>query len=126
MRIDKKKIAVIHIVKKELNLSDDEYRQILKSATGVETSKDLDEVKFRKLMNVFMRSRHYQPAPKVITLRQKYYIRTLSKELDWTSEHLENFLKKYQHKGELDQLTKVEASKLIVSLKNIKSHTSSN
>lgn len=49
--IDQKKLALIHIVKKELQLSDEEYRHILFKAVGVHSAKELDERKFSKLMN---------------------------------------------------------------------------
>jgi len=123
MKIDNKKLAVIHIVKKELNLSDAEYREILLNATGVETSTDLDDRKFRKLMNVFMRSRHYRHRPDGITLRQKYFIRNLYQDLGWDPKHFENFLRKYHHRKRLDRLTKKEAIKVIESLKNVKAHS---
>jgi len=47
MPLDKKKLAVIHIVKKELNLSEETYRNLLKEATGVLSAKDLDEQDLR-------------------------------------------------------------------------------
>lgn len=56
MTLDKKKLAVIHIVKKELGLSDREYRDQLEDITGVRSAKCLDESGFRKLMNFFARS----------------------------------------------------------------------
>ena len=123
MAIDNKKLAVIHIVKKELNLSDEEYREILRNATGVESAKDLDDRKFRKLVNAFMRSRHYRQRPAGITLRQKYFIRNLCRDLGWDSNHFNNFLRKYHHRKHLDRLTKKEAIKLIESLKNVKAHS---
>ena len=122
--MDKKKLAVIHIVKKELNLSDPEYRKILRDAAGVESAKDLDDEKFRKLMNVFMRSRHYRQHPDGITLRQKYYIRNLFKDLNWDQDHQTNFLKKYYQQKELDQLTRKQASHVIAGLQNILHHES--
>ena len=120
--MDKKKLAVIHIVKKELNLGDKEYRDILRSVTGVESAKDLDDNKFRKLMNVFMRSKLYLVHTNGISLRQKYFIRSLFKELGWDEKHFTNFVEKYYHKKQLEQLSKVEASKLITSLKNVKEY----
>ncbi len=122
MAIDRKKLAVIHIVKKELGLTDEQYRDILRDATGVETAKDLDDEKFHKLMNVFMRSRYYRLRPDGITLRQKYFIRNLLRELGWDPVHFENFLEKYHRRRHWDQLTKTEAGKLIESLKNVKAH----
>jgi phage gp16-like protein len=123
MKIDNKKLALIHIVKKELNLSDAQYREILRNATGVETARDLDEKKFRKLMNVFMRSGRYRKRPGGITLRQKYFIRNLYQDLGWDPRHFGNFLKKYHHRKSLDRLTKKEAIKVIESLKKVKAHS---
>lgn len=121
-KIDRNKLAVLHIAKKELNLSEEEYRDILRNAAGVESAKDLDDEKFRRLMNVFMRSRHYRRQPDGITLRQKYFIRTLCRNLGWDGGHFENFAKKYHHKTQLDRFTKIEASRLIESLKNVAAH----
>ncbi|NTV80651.1 MAG: hypothetical protein HGA24_04420 [Candidatus Aminicenantes bacterium] len=45
--LDRKKLALIHIVKKELNLSDGDYRCILERIAGVATSKALDEAGLR-------------------------------------------------------------------------------
>ncbi|MGR3178196.1 MAG: phage protein GemA/Gp16 family protein [Candidatus Anammoxibacter sp.] len=56
--MDKKKLAVIHIVKKELSLSDEEYRNILEQVTGFRSSKDLNDSQFHKLMRYFVRTRH--------------------------------------------------------------------
>ncbi len=123
-RIDQKKLALIHIVKKELNLDDSQYRQMLKKAAGVESAKDLDQKGFRKLMNYFVRSRHYRARPHGLTIRQKIFIKMLSQNLAWDKDHLGNFIRKYYHKGSLDGLSKKEAIKLIESLKNIQKHTS--
>lgn len=121
--MDRKKLAVIHIVKKELGLSDCEYRDILKKAAGVSSAKDLDEKGFRKLMNHFVRSRHYQRGNNGITLRQKMFIRSLAEELGWDDNHLKNFIDRYYHRGNLAGLSKSEASKVIESLKRIRSHS---
>jgi len=117
--MDRKKLAVIHIVKKELGLSDDEYRDILEKYAGVRSAKDLDEKGFRKLMHYFVRSRHYRAGRDLITLRQKMYINHLVSEAGWDEDHLVNFIKKYYRKQTLDSFSKKEASKLIESLKNI-------
>jgi len=120
--IDNKKLALIHIIKKELKLKDEDYRDILEKATGVRSAKDLNNTTFRKLMNHFVRSSHYRNAPNGMTLRQKMYIKTLSRHLEWTDTHLDNFIRKYYHESGLDALNKVEASKLIESLKHIQQH----
>ena len=120
--LDKKKLAVIHIVKKELNLSDTEYRRILKETCGVQTAKELDEVGFRKLLNYFVRSKYYQVNPQGLTLKQKLYIQYLAKDLGWDKLHLSNFMRKYYGKSNILDFSKKEAIKLIEALKNIKKH----
>ncbi|MDH5298380.1 MAG: regulatory protein GemA, partial [Desulfobulbaceae bacterium] len=69
--LDRKKLAVIHITKKELALSDREYRDILEEVTGVRSAKELDESGFKKLMRYFTRSSHYRLSRDGRTLRQK-------------------------------------------------------
>lgn len=120
--IDKKKLAAIHIVKKELNLSDEEYRSILHQAAGVASAKDLDDEKFRKVMNYFVRSKYYQINPSGLTIRQKLYIKYLAEKLSWEEPHVRNFLHKYYHKFNIDELTRKEAIKVIESLKHILQH----
>ena len=70
MSLDRKKLAVIHIVKRELGLSDDEYRDILQRETGVRSAKDLDDKGFRRLMRYFTASRHYRINKYGLTFRQ--------------------------------------------------------
>ncbi|BDU50242.1 phage protein GemA/Gp16 family protein [Haliovirga abyssi] len=117
--INYKKIQLIHIIKKELNLSDKEYREILKNAVGVESSKELDDIKFNLLMKYFIKTKHYKKNRNSITLKQKLYIKSLIKKLQWDNEHFENFLKKYEHINNLEKCTKVKATNIIVALKNI-------
>jgi len=118
--IDHKKLAVIHIVKRELELSDEEYRNILQMAAGVNSAKELDEAGFHRLMRFFARSRHYQPNPRGLTLRQKLFIQHLFAELHWDVDHCRNFLLKYYRKTDIKELNKKEASKVIEALKQIK------
>lgn len=120
--MDKKKLALIHIIKKELNLSDEEYRNILQEAAGVRSAKDLDEEKFRKLMNFFVRSPYYQVNKFGLTMRQKLYIKYLAQGLGWEPRHLDNFIHKYYREPNIDKLSKKEAIKVIESLKNIREH----
>ena len=117
--MDRNKLAVIHIVKKELGLSDAEYRNILRKTAAVDSAKDLDDEKFRKLMNFFVRSKYYKVNDSGLTIRQKLYIEYLAKKLSWDQAHLENFLRKYYHKDGLEKLTKKEAIKVIESLKAV-------
>ena len=120
--MDRNKLAVIHIVKKELGLADEEYRDILEKYAGVRSAKELDDNGFRKLMHYFVRSRHYRSGRDDITLRQKMYIKHLVTEAGWQDDHFANFMKKYYRKPTLDSFSRKEASKLIESLKNIIKH----
>ncbi len=125
MTVDHNKLAVIHIVKRELGLSDDEYREILQRETGVRSAKDLDEKGFRRLMRYFAGSRHYRINRYGLTFRQKLFINHMVDDLGWDVQHFKNFLNKYYKKTEVDKLTKREASKVIESLKNIFKHKQS-
>jgi hypothetical protein len=120
--MDNKKLAVIHIVKRELGLTDQQYRDILEKTAGVRSAKDLDDIGFRRLMHYFVRTRHYRDSRDSITLRQKMFIRHLREEAGWSGEHFRNFLKKYYRKTDLDRFSKKEAGKVIESLKNIIKH----
>lgn len=120
--MDKKKLALIHIVKNALGLPDSEYRKILQDVCAVASAKDLDEAGFRKLMNYFVRSKYYHVNPYGLTIKQKLFIKYLAAELGWEESHLNNFLHKYYHKTNIDELTKAEAIKAIESLKAVKQH----
>jgi len=120
--MDRKKLAVIHIVKRELGLSDQEYRNILQRVTGVRSAKDMDEEGFRRLMRYFAGSKHYRINQYGMTFRQKLYIKHLAGDLGWDVRHFRNFLKKYYKKTDIAMLTKKEAGKVIQSLKKIIKH----
>jgi hypothetical protein len=120
--MDKKKLAVIHIVKRELGLSDQEYRDILEKTAGVRSALEMDDRGFQRLMHYFVRTRHYRSNRDAITLRQKLFINHLREEIGWSPEHLRNFLKKYYKKAAVDSFSKREASKVIESLKKVAEH----
>ncbi len=125
MSISKKKLAYVHIVKKELELEDEEYRDILDKVAGVRSSKDLDEEGFAKLIRFLVKSGKYVLNKDGLTIKQKYYILRLARDLEWDKAHLDNFIKKYYHVENLERLSRKKASKLIESLKNVKEHHSS-
>jgi hypothetical protein len=117
--LDRKKLALIHIVKKELKLDDAEYRGILGRVAGVRSARDLDEAGFRKLMRFFVRSDFYQANAQGMTLKQKLFVKALAREMGWDRAHLRNFIRKYYQREGLDALDRKEASNLIESLKAI-------
>ncbi|MDH3359301.1 MAG: regulatory protein GemA [Desulfobulbaceae bacterium] len=117
--LDQKKLAVIHITKKELALSDKEYRDTLERVTGVRSAREMDEEGFRKLMRYFTRSKHYRLNKDGLTFRQKMYIKHLVDDAGWDDRHFRNFLRKYYKRETVVELSKREASKVIESLKKI-------
>lgn len=117
--MDRRKLALIHIVKKELKLSDEEYHRILREEAGVESSKNLTEEGFQRLMRHLVRSRHYVLNRNGLTLRQKLYIEHLRNALGWDAEHLSNFLHKYFKQANIMVLSRVQASNAITALKHI-------
>ena len=123
-KLPQNKLALFNIIKKELNLTEMEYRHILLTAAGVFSAKDLDEVKFRKLMNYFVRTRHYRVDKDGVTIRQKLLIKYLAKELGWEEEHLNNFIHKYHQVDNLNRLTRQQAGRVIDSLKHVREHQS--
>ncbi|HCC54262.1 MAG TPA: hypothetical protein DEQ20_04965 [Desulfobulbaceae bacterium] len=117
--LDHKKLAVIHIVKKELKISEQEYRDTLEKISGVRSAKDLDNSDFQRLMRYFAKSGHYRASREGITFRQRMYIKHLLQDLAWDATHYTNFLKKYYKISETEALSKKEAGKVIESLKHI-------
>ncbi|HSQ79408.1 MAG TPA: phage protein GemA/Gp16 family protein [Candidatus Bathyarchaeia archaeon] len=120
--LDRRKLALIHIVKKELGLGDRDYRCLLRRVAGVESARDLDEAGFRTLMRFFVRSDYYRANAFGMTLKQKMFIKSLVRRLGWDPAHLTNFIHKYYQRPDLDHLSRKEASKLIESLKAIREH----
>ena len=117
--LDHKKLAVIHIVKKELAVSDQEYRDTMEKVAGVRSAKELDDAGFQRLMRYFARSDHYRSRQEGITFRQRMYIKHLMEDLAWDATHCANFLKKYYKTADIGTLSKKEGSKVIESLKHI-------
>lgn len=117
--MDRKKLALIHIVKKELGLTDAEYRTILRREAGVASAKDLTEGQFAVLMRFLVRSRHYIVNPQGLTLRQKLYIQHLQQALGWDEGHLDNFLRKYHNCTSLSELSRPAASKTILAMEHM-------
>jgi hypothetical protein len=121
-KLDRKKLALVHIVKKELGLGDADYRRILRGIAGVSSAKDLDEAGFRRLMRFFVRSDYFRANAHGMTLKQKLFIKALARDLGWDPEHLRNFIRKYYQRDGLEALDRKEASKLIESLKAVRAH----
>ena len=53
MRPTRRQLAVVHIAKKELGLSEEEYRSILLNVAGARSSTELDSIAFQLVMEHF-------------------------------------------------------------------------
>jgi len=134
MPIGRKKKAIVHIAKEELHLDEESYRQILKGVAGVESSTQLTEAGFEKVMRRFQEMGFkgllpdpYQPVPKgrlipsdspqgqeTITPSQLSFISYLLEKLGWEEEHYLAFCRRIIKRP--DPLTKREGQKMIIGL----------
>ena len=133
--IGKKKIALIHVAKNKLSLSDDEYRDILLRVAGVNSSLDLDFEVFEAVMDYFNRmgfesiskkesnnKRRKQSAKNLegdtITPAQQEYIKDLYNKLGWHKSKRRTGFNRRQI-GKPWAQTKKEATQVIEGLKNM-------
>ena len=134
MPIGRKKKAVVHIAKENLHLDEESYRQILKGVAGVESSTQLTEEGFEKVMKRFQEMGFkgllhdpYQPVPKgrlipsdspqgleSITSSQEGFIAYLLEKLKWEEGHYHAFCKRIIKRPEA--LTKRDGQKIIIGL----------
>lgn len=134
MAIGKKKKALIHIAKEDLQLSEETYREILQGVAGVESSTQLTREGFIKVMKRFeemgfrgLLPTPYQPVPKgrliplespegkeSITESQKGFISFLLEELGWDEGHYQAFCLRIIKRP--NPLTKREGQKIIIGL----------
>jgi phage gp16-like protein len=128
MKITKREIALIHVAKAKIGLTDDEYRDLLQSTCGVESSKELTSSQFDDLMKRF-RQMGFQlkikqpptaanPDPKALpTPAHLQKIKELFLQLGWNNERQLGFVKR-QIKRPWPQ-TRHEANQVIEGLKAI-------
>jgi hypothetical protein len=134
MPIGRKKKALVHIAKEDLHLDEKSYRQILKGVAGVESSTQLTEEGFEKVMRRFQKMGFkgllpdpYQPMPKgrlipsnsplgqeAITSSQLGFVSYLLEKLNWKEEHYHAFCQRII-KGP-EPLTKRDGQKIIIGL----------
>jgi hypothetical protein len=134
MPIGRKKKAIVHIAKEELHLDEESYRQILKGVAGVESSTQLTEAGFEKVMKRFQEMGFkgllpdpYQPVPKgrlippespqgeqTITPSQLGFVSYLLRKLSWEDEHYHAFCRRIIKKP--DPVTKRDGQKIIIGL----------
>lgn len=126
--IPAKKIALLHVAKKQLGLDDDSYRDILRRTAGVDSAADLDEIGFfhviKHLTVLGFRStwtkRTFGNRPGMASPSQIELMRRLWKSYDPGDEneaHLNAWLFKYHKVSALRFVSDEKADKIIAALK---------
>ena len=118
----RKQLALIHILKRDLKLSDRSYRTLLMRTANVRSAANLDTLGFRRVINHMHQMRRNQRGPDGITDRQCAFVHALAGRLAWDAAHLRHFLLKHYGKNNLGRLSRREGIKAIESLKNVLAH----
>ena len=122
--INRKQIALIHVAAKQLGLQRDEYESILKEYGAVESSKDLDDFGFDKVLRFFVKmgfekkraTRRVAPTD-FANDGQRKVIYHLMEDLGWWPARLLGFIRKMTGKEQVEQLSGKEAQRVIEGLK---------
>ncbi|OGP63446.1 MAG: hypothetical protein A2170_14860 [Deltaproteobacteria bacterium RBG_13_53_10] len=134
MAIGRKKKALVHIAKNDLNLDDATYQQILKGVAGVGSAAELTREGFERVMDRFQemgfRGLHpYSPYPvskgrlipsdspqglETITANQQDFISYLLERLEWDEGHYQAFCRRIVKKSVPS--TKRDGQKIIIGL----------
>lgn len=133
MTIDKSKIALVHVAKSRLKLTNEDYRSILEGL-GVESSKDLTMDGFKRLMFTFKKMgfessayqgrKHYKKQPGQVwgcSPSQRALIEHLwyEKARNKNNDSLEKFIFRIVHKSSAF-LTHQDVEKVVNAIKNMK------
>jgi hypothetical protein len=134
MPIGRKKKALVHIAKEELQLDQETYHQILKAVAGVDSATELTAKGFEKVMSRFQEMGFkgllpdpYQPVPKGrlippgspqgqerMTSNQLGFVSYLLEKLSWDEGHYSAFCRRIIKKPQ--PVTKRDGQKMIIGL----------
>lgn len=125
--ITPKQIALVHVAKRQLALSEEIYRSVLINKGGVESAADLDNRGFNEVMAYFTAcgfrstwtARTFGRRPRMTTPRQVDLIRDLWR--DWSEEagdvELNKWIERSYHVSALRFLDAATGAKAIAGLK---------
>jgi phage gp16-like protein len=124
--INNKQKAILHIAKDQLGLSEEQYREILKGHGGAESSVQLDDFGFDKVLRFFVKMgfkkktagrRGGRPLQEFSSEGQRKVLHHLMEDLGWWPARLLGFVKKMTGKQQVEQLSGKEAQRVIEALK---------
>jgi phage gp16-like protein len=128
MSLSKPKLALLHIAKKQLNLSDPEYRAILHEAAGVSSACDLEDDGFERVLAHFQalgfktlrEQRSFGDRPGMATPAQLELIRDRWRQFTGGhDEGLEHWIEKWFGISALRFLNSAAAHKALTALKRM-------
>ena len=131
MTVSRKQIAVLHVAKAKLGLSDSEYRTALVQLAGVTSSTELDRPGFEAVMGFFEYlgfrplvpgGPDYGDRPGMASFAQLELIRALWREWaeDGDGSGLNTWMQRTFKVSSLRFLTKADAARAITALKAMK------
>jgi phage gp16-like protein len=129
MALSKRQIALIHVARKRLGMSDGAYRTVLAQLCGKESTTELDQADFDAICGFFEWS-GFRPAkaqgpdfgarPGMASFAQLELIRALWHEFAGGAPGLETWLRRCFHVDAERFLTAADARKAITALKAMK------
>lgn len=125
--ITNKQKAILHIAKDQLELSEEQYREILKEHGGAESCVHLDEFGFDKVLRFFVKlgfkkqraTRRVAPTD-FATEGQRKVIYHLMEDLGWWASRLYGFIRRMTGKETPEELSGREAQRVIEGLKGMR------
>ncbi len=118
--LTRKQLSLIHVAKSQIDLSDTDYRTILKSNFRVSSSKDLTSFQFKELMYLFKKL-GFKTVTGELSQGQYKKIRKMCNLLCWNRDRINGFVKRQLGTQKpIETITKSEASKIIEGLKAIR------
>lgn len=135
MAMTNKQLAVLHVAKSKLGLSDNQYRAALVDIAGVTSSKELDKAGFEALLGFFeylgfaplkVRGADYGDRPGMASFAQIELIRALWAEHTKATDEgaLNKWMQRFFHTSSLRFLTSEKAGHVITALKQMKRRAS--
>lgn len=118
--LSQKQLALIHIARNQIDISEEEYRDLLKNNFRVESSKNLTPFQFKKLMEVFENKLGFVKITGELSEAQYKKIRKMCDLLKWNRERINGFVKRQLGESKaIETINKAEANKVIEGLKGV-------
>lgn len=118
--LTRKQLSLIHVAKNQIDLSDENYRTILKNNFRVGSSKDLAPYQFKELMELFSKL-GFKTITGELSQGQYKKIRKMCNLLCWNRDRINGFVKRQLGTQKpIETLSKSEANKIIEGLKGIR------